>query len=418
MVDNSAHDSICGCSHDAVVAQVIGRYAEAEQIGSGLVGGRPDRDRCRDARRRLGRRQPVADRSPRRRRARRGGPAGLAVGRRSGSATDRCRRRSSSRGRPPSGVQRAAARTVEAFFRRRRHGRELFGRYDQRHPFDATADPAADRRPASTDVADPPELDIEELLAASRPPAGRRRTTCGTSRRGRRAPARPRARAGSRPRLRRGRRVDGGHARHRTPSPIRSQSRVERRWPTASSRSSSRDDGTFRLDRWRRRRSTGRPDRRRRGRRRQLQLRATRRGPARRAAGVGRRRGDRAAGPLRGELDDRRGALPGRAASTADATARTPNDGPDRVTTTLELRADEPFVRVADRLRQRLARPPRPLARPAARAGRPARTPRASSRSCDRGLERRGRARRGAAPDVPGRRLRPASRAAASCSTR
>ena len=37
MIDNSAHDSICGCSHDLVTAQVIGRYAEAEQIATGIV---------------------------------------------------------------------------------------------------------------------------------------------------------------------------------------------------------------------------------------------------------------------------------------------------------------------------------------------------------------------------------------------
>jgi alpha-mannosidase len=37
VVDNSAHDSICGCSQDAVVNQVLTRYAEAEQIGRGVV---------------------------------------------------------------------------------------------------------------------------------------------------------------------------------------------------------------------------------------------------------------------------------------------------------------------------------------------------------------------------------------------
>jgi alpha-mannosidase len=37
VVDNSAHDSICGCSHDAVVAQVLSRFAEAEQIALGIV---------------------------------------------------------------------------------------------------------------------------------------------------------------------------------------------------------------------------------------------------------------------------------------------------------------------------------------------------------------------------------------------
>ena len=38
VVDNSAHDSICGCSRDAVVDQVLTRFAEAEQIGRGIVG--------------------------------------------------------------------------------------------------------------------------------------------------------------------------------------------------------------------------------------------------------------------------------------------------------------------------------------------------------------------------------------------
>ncbi|HET7703613.1 MAG TPA: hypothetical protein VFK35_09445 [Candidatus Limnocylindrales bacterium] len=37
VVENSAHDSICGCSQDAVVSQVLTRYAEAEQIGRGVV---------------------------------------------------------------------------------------------------------------------------------------------------------------------------------------------------------------------------------------------------------------------------------------------------------------------------------------------------------------------------------------------
>jgi alpha-mannosidase len=38
VVDNSAHDSICGCSQDAVVNQVLTRFAEAEQIGRGVLG--------------------------------------------------------------------------------------------------------------------------------------------------------------------------------------------------------------------------------------------------------------------------------------------------------------------------------------------------------------------------------------------
>jgi alpha-mannosidase len=37
VVDNSAHDSICGCSQDAVVDQVLSRFAEAEQLGRGIA---------------------------------------------------------------------------------------------------------------------------------------------------------------------------------------------------------------------------------------------------------------------------------------------------------------------------------------------------------------------------------------------
>lgn len=37
VIENSAHDSICGCSVDPVVAQVLVRFAEAEQIGSALA---------------------------------------------------------------------------------------------------------------------------------------------------------------------------------------------------------------------------------------------------------------------------------------------------------------------------------------------------------------------------------------------
>ena len=37
MIENSAHDSICGCSIDPVVSQVLVRYAEAEQVAYGLA---------------------------------------------------------------------------------------------------------------------------------------------------------------------------------------------------------------------------------------------------------------------------------------------------------------------------------------------------------------------------------------------
>ena len=37
LIENSAHDSICGCSIDAVDSQVLVRYAEAEQVAHGLA---------------------------------------------------------------------------------------------------------------------------------------------------------------------------------------------------------------------------------------------------------------------------------------------------------------------------------------------------------------------------------------------
>ncbi len=37
VIESSAHDSICGCSADAVCSQVLVRYAEAEQIATGLA---------------------------------------------------------------------------------------------------------------------------------------------------------------------------------------------------------------------------------------------------------------------------------------------------------------------------------------------------------------------------------------------
>ncbi len=42
VLENSAHDSICGCSIDEVCAQVLVRYAEAEQIARGLAAGAVD----------------------------------------------------------------------------------------------------------------------------------------------------------------------------------------------------------------------------------------------------------------------------------------------------------------------------------------------------------------------------------------
>ena len=49
VIDNSAHDSVCGCSQDAVVSQVLTRYAEAEQIGRGVAAAACGRAACRAA---------------------------------------------------------------------------------------------------------------------------------------------------------------------------------------------------------------------------------------------------------------------------------------------------------------------------------------------------------------------------------
>jgi mannosylglycerate hydrolase len=162
VVDNSAHDSICGCSHDAVVAQVIGRYTEAEQLASGIVA---------TVLQRIGSAVPA------------GGWAAV-----NPSPVDRhdlveldvvipegwgsVALRSGNRILPTQEIGREApslgtftlpGSDVAAFLERRRHGRELFGRQINAAEVDASADPPTivirvDR------VADPPELDIEELV--------------------------------------------------------------------------------------------------------------------------------------------------------------------------------------------------------------------------------------------------------------
>ena len=81
LVDNSAHDSICGCSHDDVVAQVLTRYAEAEQIGRGVLSRTLGEIASRVADRQLGRDQSLARPARGLRGIRRGGPARMGVGR-------------------------------------------------------------------------------------------------------------------------------------------------------------------------------------------------------------------------------------------------------------------------------------------------------------------------------------------------
>ena len=70
MFQNSAHDSICGCSADEVSAQVLVRYAEAEQIGRELARRAVARIADEVPRGALRGREPVASRTLRSRRAR------------------------------------------------------------------------------------------------------------------------------------------------------------------------------------------------------------------------------------------------------------------------------------------------------------------------------------------------------------
>ncbi len=148
MIDNSAHDSICGCSHDLVTAQVIGRYAEAEQIATGIV---------RSTLRRIADIAPigtiaVVNPSPGDREALIeldvAVPAGWAsVALQAGDqvlATQEV-----GRADPVIASLRMPASEIGEFFRRRRHGRELLGRMINGIEIDADAgdETAAPGRP-------------------------------------------------------------------------------------------------------------------------------------------------------------------------------------------------------------------------------------------------------------------------------
>ncbi len=165
MVDNSAHDSICGCSHDAVVGQVLGRYAEAEQIGNGIV----ERAMARIAERVGGGRIAVVNPSP----VDRSDVVEIEIARpaewttlvlRVGDATIATQEVGNAQ--PILRRDRVRAADIAEYFRRRRHGRELFGRLIN----GITLRPAAapDELPRVVvlvhDVPEPPELDVEELL--------------------------------------------------------------------------------------------------------------------------------------------------------------------------------------------------------------------------------------------------------------
>lgn len=170
VIQNSAHDSICGCSVDAVSEQVLVRYAEAEQIGEALTAGALAR---------------VADGVPR---------GALAVLNPSPSTRADLVELEVPIPEPwpevglelPDGTRLATQETARAdplLFTadlpaeripelwRRLHGRELFGRW--LNGFSVDEDGGSPRLTLHVDeVADPPFLDVDELkreveLAAS-----------------------------------------------------------------------------------------------------------------------------------------------------------------------------------------------------------------------------------------------------------
>ncbi len=341
VVDNSAHDSICGCSHDAVVAQVIGRYTEAEQIASGIVA---------TVLLRIAETLPAAgwavvNPSPVDRDdlveldlvvPSDWGPVALRSGDRVLPTQEIAREV------PSLGTFAVPGSEVAEFLARRRHGRELFGRQINAAEIDAVATPP--RIVVRVDrVADPPELDIGELIAGLDTAARERGdatwdVTVEASERRRLvarvpAPALGYAWVGV---------VDGATVEPEpVPDPVVAS---ERRLANGHIEVIVDDDGTFRL--------TGG------GVTLEGVGRIVEGGDAGDSYNFGPPPDDRlverpeamtvrllAGGPLVGELEvTRRYAWP--RGLTEDATGRSPDTVPTEVTTTLELRAAEPFVRV------------------------------------------------------------------------
>ena len=168
MVDNSAHDSICGCSHDAVVAQVLTRFAEAEQIGRAIVG---------QVTQRIASGVPVGgwaiiNPSP----VERADVVTLNVamaGERPAFTADGQPLAFQEVTRNDREVARIRLRggDVAELLQRRRHGRELFGSQLNGHRIETTG-----AVPTITllvdEVAEPPELDVDELIDAVTAAAG------------------------------------------------------------------------------------------------------------------------------------------------------------------------------------------------------------------------------------------------------
>jgi mannosylglycerate hydrolase len=165
LVENSAHDSICGCSVDPVVDQVLARYAEATQIARGLadraagaLGARVERGYWLAVNPTPSERSglveltaPIPD----------GWPAvGLELpdGRRIGT-------QEVSRNRPLLNVTEMPGGQVGSFLRRRLHGRELFGR--SLNGFETAHEGGIHELTLLVDdEEDPPHLDVDDVRSA------------------------------------------------------------------------------------------------------------------------------------------------------------------------------------------------------------------------------------------------------------
>ena len=163
LIDNSAHDSICGCSHDAVNAQVLVRYAEAEQLARGVLGRTLDRIAGRVG----GGRLAVVNPSP----AQRDDlvelelvvpPEWTSVAIRQGERL--LPTQEIARPDPTVAELRLTGRQALDLLGLRRHGRELFGKQIKDVSMAKSPDGDLSIVIAADTVADPPELDVDELV--------------------------------------------------------------------------------------------------------------------------------------------------------------------------------------------------------------------------------------------------------------
>ncbi|MFV2064484.1 MAG: alpha-mannosidase, partial [Chloroflexota bacterium] len=161
LIENSAHDSICGCSVDEVVDQVIVRYAEAEQIAHGLTTRAAERVAARLSRGAFAVLNPTPTERTGLVEVSTPIPAGWeAVAFETGDG-ERLPAQELDRSAPVAFVEEIPGREVPSLFRRI-HGRELFGRY--LHGFAIGVVDGSREVRLDVDIEpDPVWLDVEEM---------------------------------------------------------------------------------------------------------------------------------------------------------------------------------------------------------------------------------------------------------------